>query len=728
MSAARSLALAAATACATLLAAPGAEAHTGPTREPREATVATRPPEGPRGRIQITPAEGGPVVRLAPTEGAVLAGRVTVTNVGDGPLTVRSVGFIPGEPGAPRVPLGASAGLDRARDAKLAPGETRNVDVRWRADQSRTPELMAFLQVDSDSAAPGAESFDPPAVVGVVGDRRTGLGRVLSSTLVLLPLIVVALAALAGKVQAIAGRALARVAASLFVVHAVLAAAATATIDPHLSGADGNGGVQLVDHVALPGGLAWSVGLDGAMAPFLVATALVVLAAAVAGRRVRLHGRRFFAGLGLLSTATFGALLALDARLLVVFLVLAAPAAFLLVDAGDDARARRAATGIAALVLASSLVLASLLFGVATAAGPSLDLVRGRIDATWSLTEMARVAWSADAPRVLGMHPAVAIWVLGAAAVVLRAAVLSPVTPGAVRHAPPAASVALLGTALVPTGALLVRLGFGPGASAVASLAPSLLGVGLVLAAIGAALAWRATDLARIAGATVLVAAGVAVAGLASRTPQGIEGALAIFAWHGLAAALLTLVAASLRDRVGTSDGAQLGGLSGEMPRASMVAGLAVLAAGALPGLAGFWGPGLVMVGLVARVPAAALALAVVLVVQAAGLARAHGRVFGGPLAASWRSSKELEPFAGRFPDLRAREVLGAAPLAVALVVLGLHPRIQLAASEARALELHRRADPAGPTQVAGASLPSPCPSSTSSTSATPCCASDRAS
>lgn len=728
MSAARSLAVAATMACATLLLAPAVGAHTGPTREARSTSVPTRPPEGPRGRIQVRTEDGGPVLRLTSTEGAVLAGRVTVTNVGDGPLTVRGVAFVPGEPGAPRVPLGASAGLDRARDGKLAPGETRVVDVRWRADQSRTAELMAHLQIDSDSAAPGADTFDPPALVGVVGDRRSGLGRVLSSLLVLVPLLVVAVSALAGRVQALGGRTLPRIAAAVFVVHAVLAAAATAAVDPRLSSADGNGGVQLVDHVALPGGLAWTVGLDGATAPFLVATALVVLAAAVAGRRVRLHGRRFFCGLGLLSTATFGAVLALDVRLLASFLVLGAPAAFLVVDAGDDPRARRAATGIAALVLASGLVLGALLFGVAAAAGPSLDLVRGRIDSTWSVLEMARVAWSADAPRVIGMHPGVAIWALGVAALILRAAVLSPLTAGAVRHAPSAASVALVGTALVPTGVVLVRLGFGPGATAVASLAPALLATGLVVAAIAAALAWRSADLARVAGATVLVAAGVGVAGLASRTPQGIEGAIAIFAFHGLAAALLTLVAASLRDRVGTSDGERLGGLSTEMPRASMLAGLAVLAAGALPGVAGFWGPALVVVGLVARLPLAAVAVAVVLVAQAAALARGHGRVFGGPLATSWRSSKELEPFAGRFPDLRARELLGAAPLAAALIVLGLHPRVQLAASETRVLELHRRTDPAGPTQVAGATLPAPCPSSTSSTSATPSCASDRAS
>jgi NADH-quinone oxidoreductase subunit M len=657
-----------------------------------------------------------------------MAAAFVVSNVGDGPLTVRSVDFLPGEPGAPRVPLGASASLERARDTKLAPGESRTVEVRWRAELARPDELMAFVAIETDSAAPGAPAFDPPAIVPVVADRRAGLARVASSVLVLLPLVVLALAALSGRVQALAGRALARVAASLFVVHAVLAAATASFVDPALTSADGNGGLQLVDHVPLPGGLTWSLGLDGTTAPLLLPTSLVVLAAAIAGRRVRLHGASFFAGLALLSTASFGAMLALDVRLLALFLALAAPAAYLLVRAGDAPNARRAAAAVATMVLASALVAGGMLVGLATAAGPGLDLAHGRVGSTWSIAELSRVVWAQESPRVLGMAPGVAAWALGAAALFVRAGAVSPITAPALRHAPPAARVALLGTALAPLGTVLVRIGFGAGASALASIATPLVATGLAVAAIGAADALRQTDLARVAGSSVVVHAGLALAALASRTPQGIEGAVAVFAWHGLAAALVALVAGALHHRVATSDGARLGGLSAEMPRGAAIAGVGLLAAGGLPGLAGFWGAGLAVLGLVARAPIAAAAAAIVLVAHAVALARVHRAVFGGALAAAWRSSKELEPFAGRFPDLRSREVLGAAPIAAALVVLGLHPRAGLAVSEAHALELHRRVDPAGPTQVADANVPSSCPSSTSSTSDTLSCASGRAS
>lgn len=685
-------------AAAMLLAAPAA-AHTD---SPRGAPAATpkAPPPGPHGRLQARPADGGDVVRLVPTEGGQLAGAIEVTNVGDGPLTVRRVGFVAGSEGAPRTPLGASATLDKARATRLAPGEKRTIEVRWRSDASRAMELVGLVEVESDSAPRDGVSFDPSALVGVVADRRPGLGRVLAGTLALSPLLVLLLALSSGRVRVLGERALARASAAVFLAHAALAGIAVAWLDPRFATSDGNDGMQFIEHAALPGGLAWSVAIDGAAAPFLVASSLVILAAAAAGRRVRLHARRFFAGLGLLATSTSGALLALDVRLLVGFLLLAAPAAYLLVGASDDPRARRAATGVGALVLASTAVLAAALLGLAAAAGSGLDLARGRVDATWQIADLGRTAFEGS-PRLLGLPAATAAWVLTVAGLLLRVAALSPITGGALRVAPPAATTALLGTALAPAGLLLARIGHGPGAASAGTVAAPLFAIGLLIGAAAVIDALRTTDLVRVAGSTVFLQLGLALAALGSRTPQGIEGALSILAWHGLAASLLLLVAAALRDRVGTSDGARLGGVGTDMPRAATLSGLASLAAGGLPGLAGFWGPGLAIVGLLARAPLVALAASVLLVAQAAALARVHARIFRGPQPSSWSASKELEPHGGRFPDLRARELLGLTPLAAALIVLGLHPRLLLAPSEARALEMHRRVDPAGPTQIA---------------------------
>ncbi len=680
-----------------------ASAHTGAASPPSDAapTIARKLPEGPRGRLEVR-APRGQALRLVPLEGSLMGAEIEIANTGEGPLTVERVGFMPGREGSPRTPPGVSAALSKGRDTKLAPGETRLVEIRWRSELSRTPEMSGFVEIRSDSAAPSATAFDESAVVGVLADRRSGLGRFLVGGLVLLPLLVLALAAAAGKVRALGDRVLARAAAGVFLVQAALSILAAIWIDPRLTSLEGNDGVQYLEHLALPGGLRWTVGLDGASIPFLVATTLVLAGAAVAGRRVRLRGRSFFAGLALLGTSTVGTIVSLDARLLVGFAALGAPAAYLLVAASTDERARRAATGAAAILGASAAVLGAVLWGLAAAAGPGLDFATGRSEATWMLSELARVEWTSAAPRIIGLHPALAAWALPIAALVLRAGMLLPFATGrALEPAPAAATAALIGTSLTGLGLVVVRLALGPGASAASTVAAVLIPFGLLIAAVGVVDGWRAKDLVRLAAASVQVQGGLALAALATRTPQGIGGAATTLAWHGMAAALLVLVAGSLRDRVGTSEPGRLGGLRADMPRAALISGVAMLAAGGLPGLAGFWGPLLSISGLAPRTPLLALAATAVLIAQAVTLARAHVRTFHGELSPEWKESKELEPFGGRFPDLRARELLGLAPLAAALLVLGLHPRALLAPSEPKILELHRRVDPASPSQIA---------------------------
>jgi len=683
-----------------LLGASDAWAHDGGVAP--AATALKAPPLGPHGRLIASPAQGASHVKLAPIESAILGGAIEVKNAGDAPLTLGRIGFVVGDAGAPRSPVGASATLAKGQSPKLAPGESRTIEVRWRSDATRAADFVGYVEIASDSAAPGATAFDAPAMVGVTGDRRGGFAGFLASALVLLPLLVVLWAAIAGPIRSLGERTLTRGATLLLGLHAVLAFIATAWVDRRISGADGNDGYQLIEH-ARPFGIPWSLGIDGAAVPLLVSTTLVILAAAGAGRRVQLGARPFFAGLGLLSTSTVGALLSLDGRLAIVFVALGAPAAFFLIDSAGGQRARRAAIGPAAAILASAVILDAILSGLAHAAGPSLDIVSGRTEVTWSIAELSRFTWTSAVPHIVGMSAPRAAWVLAIAAFAVRAG-LAPMSalvarPLSVAH--PAAAAALIGTALAPLGLWVVRLGFGPGASASPNVAHWLIPLGLGWAAVGAVQAYRARDLVVVAARTVEVSAGLALACLGSRTAQGIEGALAILAWHGLAAALIAIVAGSLRDRVGTSGSPELSGLAREMPRASGLAGLALLAAAGLPGLAGFWGPLLGVAGLAARAPYVAIAASLVLLIQAIALARAHRSIFGGTLDLAWRKRKELEPFGGRFPDLRVRELVPIAPLVIALVALGLHPRLLLGATESKTLELHRRVDPAGPTQVA---------------------------
>src|SRR4051794_33829912 len=104
-------------------------------------------------------------------------------------------------------------------------------------------------------------------------------------------------------------------------------------------------------------------------------------------------------------------------------------------------------------------------------------------------------------------------------------------------------------------------------------------------------------DLSRMAAYAAMSQMGFCLMGLGSLTPQGIAGCLVHMCTHGAIAALLALVIGALHDRARTRDLAAFGGLGREAPVLAFFAALAFIASIGLPGLSGFWGETLALVG-----------------------------------------------------------------------------------------------------------------------------------
>jgi NADH-quinone oxidoreductase subunit M len=91
---------------------------------------------------------------------------------------------------------------------------------------------------------------------------------------------------------------------------------------------------------------------------------------------------------------------------------------------------------------------------------------------------------------------------------------------------------------------------------------------------------------------------GFVLLGIATLTPVGINGALVANIAHGLITGLLFFLVGALKDRHDTSDLVGLGrGLYARSPRLGGVLALAAMASLGLPGLAGFWGEMLTLLG-----------------------------------------------------------------------------------------------------------------------------------
>jgi NADH-quinone oxidoreductase subunit M len=206
--------------------------------------------------------------------------------------------------------------------------------------------------------------------------------------------------------------------------------------------------------------------------------------------------------------------------------------------------------------------------------------------------------------------------------------------------------------------------------------AHSLGGLLAVLATIGilygAFMALVQTDLKRLVAYASMSHLGFIGLGIFAGNLLGIEGALVQMINHGVIIAALFLVVGMIERRAGTRLRAELRGLAATAPLFAALFLVVSLAALGLPGLNGFVGEFLIMLGAWASF----LPLAV-----AAGI---------GVILAAWYvlrfyqgSTQEAPPQPANFPELRLADVGALAPLLALMVAIGISPGFFPAAVDA---------------------------------------------
>jgi len=116
---------------------------------------------------------------------------------------------------------------------------------------------------------------------------------------------------------------------------------------------------------------------------------------------------------------------------------------------------------------------------------------------------------------------------------------------------------------------------------------------------------------------------------------------LFIFA-HGLSAATGFAIAGACRDRTGTSEISDLGGLAKKMPFAATVFTMAALAGSGLPGFANFPAELLIFLGSFEKHPIATVLAVWTVVISAVYFLRAVRNVFLGPLPKKWSETPDV--------------------------------------------------------------------------------------
>jgi NADH-quinone oxidoreductase subunit M len=244
--------------------------------------------------------------------------------------------------------------------------------------------------------------------------------------------------------------------------------------------------------------------------------------------------------------------------------------------------------------------------------------------------------------------------------------------PDAHVEAPTAGSVILAGVLLKLGGYGFIRYSLSLYPDAAHTYAPLIIVLSLIAIIYGAVVALVQPDLKKLVAYSSVSHMGFVTLGIFVFQQQAMQGAILQMVNHGLITGALFLLVGVIYERTHDRTIAKMGGLAGLTPVYAAIFGFFVFASAGLPGLSGFVGEFLTLVGTFAANPLVAGVATLVMVLAAAYLLWMFQRVvFGEP-------SEFLKGLGHHLTDITASEILTLAPLAALVVVFGFFPGILL--------------------------------------------------
>ena len=244
--------------------------------------------------------------------------------------------------------------------------------------------------------------------------------------------------------------------------------------------------------------------------------------------------------------------------------------------------------------------------------------------------------------------------------------------PDAHTEAPTAGSV-ILAAVLLKLGAYgFIRFAVPLFPAAAVTFAPAIIVLSLIAIIYGAIVALVQPDLKRLVAYSSVSHMGFVTLGIFVFTEQGLQGAVLQMINHGLITGALFLLVGVIYERTHDRTIAKMGGLAARMPVYVAIFGFFVFASGGLPGLSGFVGEFLVLVGTFAVSPVSAAVATFVMILAAGYLLYMYGRIVFGEV------SDFLAGLGRHLTDITPVEILTLAPLGGLVVIFGIQPGLLL--------------------------------------------------
>jgi NADH-quinone oxidoreductase subunit M len=462
----------------------------------------------------------------------------------------------------------------------------------------------------------------------------------------------------------------------LFKPIALLTSITTAAISIYLltSFETGDAGYQfVVDQTWISRlGISFHLGVDG-ISLFLIVLTGIIFPIAILGAKIDHDHKSYYGWLMVLMAGSMGVFSALDLVLFFAFFEIVLVPMYFLIGLWGHGKRIYAATKFFLYTMFGS---AFMLVGLVSLAVLNQRAMGGQI--TFDLVEIAQnQAISVEAGR----------WIFCAFAIAFAVKVpLFPLhtwLPDAHTEAPTAGSVILAAVMLKLGTYGFLRFGLDLFPEASVWAAPVMMTLGVIGIIYGAICATMQKDLKRLVAYSSIAHLGFIVLGVFSLTVQGIEGGVLIMVNHGITTGALFLLVGWIYERRHTREISALSGLQKVAPVFAGVFTLVMLASIGVPGLNGFPGEFLALLGAFAGARWWAVVAATGVILAALYLLWAYQRTFHGPVTEGNEN----------FRELRWSEGLVIAPLLALIVFLGVYPAPMLERIEPSVVRLLEHVD-----------------------------------
>jgi NADH-quinone oxidoreductase subunit M len=440
---------------------------------------------------------------------------------------------------------------------------------------------------------------------------------------------------------------------------------------------------QFPENVPLFDGFAWKLGIDGIALMLIMLSVFLMPICILASHSIEKRVGEYMAAFLLMETLMIGVFAAQDLFLFYIFFEAGLIPMYLIIGVWGGAERIYASYKFFLYTLLGSIVMLIAMIWMAQEANTTDIPTLMDYDFPFEAQKLLWLAFFASFAVKMPMWP-VHTWL-----------------PDAHVQAPTAGSVILAGVLLKMGGYGFIRFSLPMFPEASAHYAWLVFGLSMAAVVITSLIALVQHDMKKLIAYSSVAHMAIVTLGLFSFNVQGLEGSMVVMLSHGLVSGALFLCVGVIYDRLHTREIDRYGGLAINMPRYALFFMLFAMASIGLPGTSGFVGELLSLMGIYQVSSWVAFVATTGIILGAAYMLYLYRRVVFG---------EQKNADAAAMPDLSLREWAMLAPIAAAVLWMGVYPetfmapmRADIAALDARLA----RARPAGDAQLtAGKPMP----------------------